>query len=117
MSGSGHWRRCRPCAYPLPVGKNTISFQYHGTYKGIFLKVVEDTWKLRFRLATGLRRFFGKPISCRLGYLLHCKARRASSNDHLRGGISVISQASPGGLRRAICLGLVGIAREPHTAE
>ena len=38
--------------------------------------------------------------------LLHRETRRASSNDHLRGGISVISQALPGGLRRTICLGL-----------
>ena len=114
MSGSGHWRRCRPCAYPLPVGKNTISFQYHGTYKGIFLKVVEDTWKLRFRLATGPRRFFGKPIARRVGHLLHRETRRASSNDHLRGRISVISQALPGGLRRTICLGLAQPLKRTH---
>jgi len=98
MSGPDRRRRCRSCAYPLPVGENTIGFQHHGAYKGIFLKVVKDTRKLYFRLATGLRRFFGKPIARRVGYLLHRETRRASSNDHLRGGISVISQALPGGL-------------------
>ena len=106
LSGPDRRRRCRPCAYPLPAGENTIGFQHHGAYKGIFLKVVKDTRKLYFRLATGLRRFFGKPIAPRVGYLLHREPRRASSNDHLRGGISVISQALPGGLRRTICLGL-----------
>src|SRR5260370_40959920 len=98
MCDSNRRRCCRPCAYPLPVAETTIGFRPHGASESILLKIVEDRRKPHFQLATGLRRFFGKSIARRCGDLLHPEARRASPNDHLRGGISVNSQTLPGGL-------------------
>ena len=91
-------RHRRPCACPLPAGENTIDFQHRGASEGIFLKMVEDTGKPHFQLATWLWRFFSKPIAPRVGYLLHREARRAPPKDQLRGGISGNPQTLPGGL-------------------
>ena len=98
MSRADRRRHRRPCACPLPAGENTIDFQHRGASEGIFLKMVEDTRKPHFQLATGLWRFFSKPIARRVGYLLHREARRAPSKDQLRGGISGNPQTLPGGL-------------------
>ena len=98
MSRADRRRHHRPCACPLPAGENTIDFQHRGASEGIFLKMVEDTRKPHFQLATGLWRFFSKPIARRVGYLLHREARRAPSKDQLRGGISGNPQTLPGGL-------------------
>ena len=63
------------------LAKNTIGLQCRGAYKGVFLKMAEDTRKPYFRLATRLWRFFGQPIARRASNLLHREARAAPSND------------------------------------
>ena len=99
-------RHRQPRSYSLPAGENGICFESHGASESVFLKMVKDTGKPYVCLATWLWGFLSKPIAGRFSCGLHPEPRRASSDHHVRGGILFISQRLPGGLRRAVRLGL-----------
>jgi len=90
-------RHRQPCSYSLPAGENGICFESHGASESVFLEMVKDTGKPCVQLAAWLWGFLSKPIAGRLSCGLHPEPRRASSDCHVRGGISFISQILPDG--------------------